>query len=153
MVPRHVLLKNQDKALSTSSTVAQMFEFDSHQCHSWGSRAKASDKQDSATFPPCRSSCQRITLFFSSHSTNLSAHKGGEKLPRRRLSSSLFGTAPPLISHLRLRGLLWFGVRIFNHVSNFTTLPCIAPPCVGERLISSPPNPEAFSYINTARQT
>ena len=134
--PRHVLLKIKIKRFQpvlrshkcVNPTVTSVIRGDQ--------RTKASDKQDSATFPPCRSSCQRITLFFSSHSTNLSAHKGGGKLPRRRLSSSLLKTASPLLSHLRLRGLLWSGVRIFNHVSNFTTLPCTAPPCVDERLIS-----------------
>ena len=94
-----------------------------------------------------------LRCFFSSHSAYLSAPKVGEKLPRRRPSSSSLKTSPPFLNHPRLQSLLCSGVRILNHVSIFTTLPCTAPPCVDERLISSPPNPEAFSYMGTARLT
>ena len=94
-----------------------------------------------------------LRCFFPSHSAYLSAPKGGEKLPRRRPSYPPLKTSPPFLNHPRLQSLLWSGVRILNHVSIFTTLPCTAPPCVDELLISSPPNPEGFSYICTARLT
>ena len=148
--PRHVLLKIKIKRFQpvlrshkcVNSTVTSVIRGDQVQ-----------KRPTSKIPPPSRLVDLHVNELrcFSRHTRQTCRHTQVEK--SFRADACRLHSSRPLHRSSVIFGSVVFYGRVFNHVSNFTTLPCTAPPCVDERLISQPPTPEAFSYINTARQT